>query len=398
MWRLIERMNVSKIGSEIKQSEARRLYDLSKKYDDVIDLTIGDPDVPTPKNICDAGIKAINQGKTKYTANAGLFQLREAISNDICKRGGYCYRADDQIIVTTGAMGALYLLIKSIINEGDEVIIPTPAWVNYSQMVTMSGGKAVMVQTDPEFNVSLNEIERSITDWTKAIIINTPCNPTGRIMKSEIIKDLIDLCKRRDIILISDEAYSGIVFNICEFESVASLAEGNENVFLVDSFSKKYSMTGWRVGYAVGDDRVIAAMTRLQENVNACCPEPSQYAAIEALRGGDTVIRKFAEIYESRKKILIDNLKSVKGLSWIEPQGTFYVFVNISQTGLSSMDFAYKLLKEQHIAVVPGTTYGENGEGYIRVALTKSESDILEAAARLRQFMERIEKYERVTG
>ena len=388
MWRLIDRMNVSRIGSKIKQSEARHLYDLSKKYNDVIDLTLGDPDVPTPKNICDAGIKAINQGKTKYTANAGLFQLRDAISDDICERGGYCYRADDQIIVTTGAMGALYLLIKSVVNEGDEVIIPTPAWVNYSQMVMMSGGKAVMVPTDSEFNISLYEIERYITDRSRAIIINTPCNPTGRIIESEIIKSLINLCEKNDMILIADEAYRGIVFENCEFESVANLADGSSNVFLVDSFSKRFSMTGWRVGYAVGDDRVIAAMTRLQENVNACCSEPSQYAAIEALRGGDNIVRKLVETYRIRKNLLIKNLKYVKGISWIEPQGTFYVFVNISQTGLTSADFAYKLLKEQHVAVVPGITYGENGEGYIRVALTRDESDILEATDRLRQFME----------
>ena len=381
-------MEISNIGNEIKQSEARRLYDISKKYDDVIDLTIGDPDVPTPKSICDAGIKAINCGKTKYTANAGLIQLREAITNDIKKRGGCQFNPEDQIVVTTGAMGALYLLIKSIINPGDEVLIPEPSWINYTQMVLMTGGKVSMVPCDNNFSISIENIERMITGRTKAIIINSPCNPTGRIVDAGTLIKLIALCKSKNLFLIVDEAYSGIVFNKGKFKSIASLSEGCSNVILVDSFSKRFSMTGWRVGYAAGDSKIISAMTRLQENVNACCAEPSQYAAIEALKCDEEVVDNFVKIYKKRKDLLINRLKEIRGISYIEPEGTFYVFTDISKTGLSSMEFSYRLLEKVHVSVVPGTTYGKNGEGYVRIALTKSDNEIIEAANRIQKFME----------
>lgn len=383
-------MEVSDIGKEIKQSEARHLYELSKNFNDVIDLTIGDPDISTPKNICDAGIWAIANGKTKYTANAGILELREAISNDIQKKGGYKYNAQDQIIITTGAMGALYLLIKSIINIGDEVIIPDPSWINYSQMVRMSGGKIVTIKSDKNFNFSIQDIVVKLTSRSKAIIINSPCNPTGKIVNSELLIQLINLCKSKNLFLIIDEAYSSIVFND-EFKSITTLTNGCENVFLVDSFSKRFSMTGWRVGYAVGDSKIIGAMTRLQENVNACCAEPSQYAALEALKCDEDVVRNFVKIYRNRKDLLLSRLQEIKNLSYIEPEGTFYVFADISKTGLSSMEFAFQLLDEVHVSVVPGTTYGKNGEGFVRIALTKNEKEIAEAAKRIRKFMEKYE-------
>ncbi len=379
---------LSKVANSIRQSNARQLYDMSRNYSDVIDLTIGDPDFLTPSEICDGAISAIKAGKTKYTANCGLLELRQAISKRVLEKEKTYIDPQTQIVVTTGAMAAIYLVIKATINPGDEVVIPEPAWVNYGQMVTMSGGKSVYVKPSFEMNVSLERIVNAITDKTSLIIINNPCNPTGQIVEEDVLDDLMKICDEKGIVLVVDEVYSGIVFDDFPFVSVASKLNGYRNAVLIDSFSKKYSMTGWRVGFAIGDESIISAVTRLQENVNACCPEPSQYAAICALSLADEPIKMMAEEYQKRRNIFIDGINHINGMSYVFPKGTFYVFVKIKELGLSSIDFSYELLKRNHVSVVPGITYGESGEGYVRVSLTKGVGDIIEAINRIEAFVQ----------
>ena len=382
-------MNVSKIANDIQPSLTRQLFDKAKEYSNVIDLTLGDPDYPTPAEICAAGCQAIREGKTKYTANAGLIELRTAVAEKVKKETEIEYRPEDNVIITVGAMGALYLLIKSYINEGDEVLIPAPYWINYVQMVRMSGGVPVIVNgSEEDFSLSVEMLEKAVTDKTKMMIINSPCNPTGEIYSRETMEAIAEIAIKHDILVVSDEAYSCIVYDDAEFVSIIDIPGMKDHTVLVNSFSKRYSMTGWRVGYAVGDAAIISAMTRFQENVASCCPQPSQYAAIQALKGSQESVEYMVKGYQNRRDILVNGINGIRNLSCRKPQGTFYAFVDIRKTGMNSVEFAYALLESVQVAVVPGVTYGEAGEGYIRIAFTQNETKIMEALNRIRRFME----------
>lgn len=382
-------MQISKVAGEIKPSLTRRLFDKAKEYDNVIDLTLGDPDYPTPEYVCEAGCKAIREGKTKYTANAGLLELRTAIAQKVEDETGIKYDPSKNVIVTIGAMGALYLLIKSYINEGDEVLIPAPYWINYSQMVTMSGGTPIIVNSDkPGFELSAELLEKAVTDKTRVMIINSPCNPTGEVYSRESLEAIAEIAKKNNILVIADEAYSCILFDDAKFTSIIDVPGMKEYTILVNSFSKRYSMTGWRVGYAVGDENIISAMTRLQENVASCCPQPSQYAAIAALKGPQDSVMDMVKGYQKRRDILVEGINHVEKLSCRKPQGTFYVFVDISETGMDSTEFAFDLLDKVQVAVVPGITYGDLGDKYVRIALTRSEDEIREAVSRIKRYLE----------
>ena len=381
-------MQISKIASEIHPSLTRRLFDKAKEYDKVIDLTLGDPDYPTPDYVCEAGCKAIRDGKTKYTANAGLLELRTAVAEKVKNETGIEYDPAKNVIITVGAMGALYLLIKSYINEGDEVLIPAPYWINYGQMVTMSGGTPVIVSSDKEgFALSTELLEKAVTPKTRMMIINTPCNPTGEVYSRESLEAIAEIAKKNNILVVADEAYSCILFDDAKFTSIIDIPGMKEHTILVNSFSKRYSMTGWRVGYAVGDEDIISAMTRFQENVASCCPQPSQYAAIAALKGPQDSVDNMVKGYQRRRDIIVEGLNKVEKLSCRKPQGTFYAFVDISKTGMNSTDFAFDLLDKAQVAVVPGITYGEVGDGYIRIALTKQDDEIEEAVERITKYV-----------
>lgn len=384
-------MQVSKVADSIKPSLTRRLFDKTKEYADVIDLTLGDPDYPTPPYVCEAGCRAIREGKTKYTANAGLPELRAAIADKIMEETGIKYDPAKNVIVTIGAMGALYLLIKSYINEGDEVLIPAPYWINYSQMVTMSGGVPVIVSSDREgFALSVGLLEQAVTPKTRMMIINSPCNPTGEVYSRESLEAIAEIAKKNDLLVVADEAYSCILFDDAKFTSIVDIPGMKEHTVLVNSFSKRYSMTGWRVGYAVGDEDIISAMTRLQENVASCCPQPSQYAAIAALKGSQDSVKEMVRGYERRRDVFVEGINKIGKLSCRKPMGTFYVFVDISKTGMNSVDFAYDLLDKVQVAVVPGVTYGQIGDKYVRVALTRNEDVIREAVGRIEKYVNSI--------
>ena len=392
-----ERMKISMRASAIQQSLTRQLFDKAKKYSDVIDFTLGDPDYPTPENIRRAGIEAINKGYTKYSANAGLAQLRQVISDSIRKETGVMYDPEGEIIVTVGGMEALYLALYSLLDPDDEVIILAPYWVNYCQMTQMCGGKPVIIETgeDTGFSVDVEAVERAVTARTRAIILNSPNNPTGTIYGRQMLERICDLAQKHDFMILWDECYKTITYGD-EYVSLLSVGDVKDRAVVVNSCSKKFSMTGWRLGYAAAPRELVSHMTRLQENIVACASLPSQYAAIEAFSVGSEDTEKMRRGFEARRDLLISGINQIDKLSCRYPKGTFYAFVNIKQTGLNSVDFAYRLLDSKHVAVVPGVTYGESYNGYIRMAYTMSEEKIREGLRRIKAFVDELDDDKRV--
>ena len=383
--------SLSKTSMSIEPSLTRKLFNMAKQYDDVIDFTLGDPDVPTPSGIKEAGCRAIMENKTRYSQNAGLIELRRAISKYNKFREGIDYNPENEIIVTVGAMEGLYLALLALINDGDEVIIPAPYYVNYKQMVTMCGGTPVIVEDDNSvLRCSIETIRNAITSKTKAIILNTPCNPTGIVLGEDYIKYITQLAIENDLYVITDEVYKCLVYNKkLRPKSIASYANMKERTVFINSMSKEFCMTGWRLGYVMSNPDVVGAMTRLQENVAACAPLPSQYAAIEALRVDVDYSAEMADIFQKRRDVLVEEFSKTEILKCIPPEATFYAMVDISGTSLSSEEFAYKLLEKEHVAVVPGIAYGKMCDGFIRIAFTIDEDKIREGVKRIVHFVEK---------
>lgn len=375
----------------IEPSLTRKLFNMAKQYDDVIDFTLGDPDVPTPSGIKEAGCRAIIENKTRYSQNAGLIELRRAISKYNKSREGVDYNPENEIIVTVGAMEGLYLALLALINNGDEVIIPAPYYVNYKQMVTMCGGTPVIVEDDRSvLRCSTETIKSSITPKTKAIILNTPCNPTGIVLDEDYIRDITQIAIENDLYVITDEVYKCLIYDKkSRPKSIASYESMKERTIFINSMSKEFCMTGWRLGYVMSNSDVIGAMTRLQENVAACAPLPSQYAAIEALRVDINYSAAMAKVFQHRRDILVEEFSKTKILKCIPPEATFYAMVEISKIGLTSEKFAYALLEKEHVAVVPGIAYGKMCDKYIRIAFTIDENKIREGVKRIVHFVEK---------
>lgn len=373
----------------IKPSLTRTLFNMAKAYDDVIDFTLGDPDVPTHQKIKDAGCKAIQDSKTRYSQNAGLLQLREVISDYYIRKEGFEYNPVSEIMVTVGAMEGLYLALLALTNPGDEYIIPAPYYVNYGQMVHMCGGVPVIVDKPAEEPLSfrVEDIEAAINPKTKAIIINTPSNPSGKIIPWNKIEKLAELAKKHDLYVISDEVYKCLIYGENKFKSIVSIEGMRERTILTNSLSKEFCMTGWRIGYVLANKEIVANMTKLQENICACAPLPSQYAAIEALSSKEDYSANMKSIFSERRDALVSGINSIKGLSCTPPDATFYLMVDISETGLKSFDFACKLLESVHVAVVPGVTYGQSCDNYVRIAFTKNVDVIKQGVERIATFM-----------
>lgn len=380
---------LSTMAEGIKPSLTRTLFNMAKAYDDVIDFTLGDPDVPTHQKIKDAGSKAIQDGKTRYSQNAGLLELRNVISDYYIRKEGFEYDPISEIMVTVGAMEGLYLALLSITNPGDEYIIPAPYYVNYGQMVHMCGGVPVIVDKPAEEPLSfrVEDIEAAINPKTKAIIINTPSNPSGKIIPWNKIEKLAELAKKHDLYVISDEVYKCLIYGENKFKSIVSIEGMRERTILTNSLSKEFCMTGWRIGYVLANKEIVANMTKLQENICACAPLPSQYAAIEALSSKEDYSANMKSIFSERRDALVSGINSIKGLSCTPPDATFYLMVDISKTGLKSFDFACKLLESVHVAVVPGVTYGRSCDNYVRIAFTKNVDVIKQGVERIATFM-----------
>jgi aminotransferase len=385
-------MKISNTANAVEPSLTRKLFNMAKEYNDVIDLTLGDPDVPPSEKIRLAACEAIMQGKTRYSANAGLPELREKIVENF--ENEYKLQIDpSNVIVTVGGMEALFLSLTCMINPGDEVIILAPYYVNYKQMVSMCSGVPVIVNTKEKngFAVSTEMLEKVITDKTVAIIINTPCNPTGAVLGKESLEAIADFAKKHDIAVISDEVYRCLIYDDAKHQSIASLPEMTERTIVIDSFSKRFAMTGYRVGYAIAPTDFTAAMIKLQENVAACAALPSQYAGIAAFEQcvDDTFIK---DEFQKRRDYLYAAINDIKGLSCIKPAATFYLFVNIKDTGLDALTFAYKLLENQHVAVVPGIAYGEEYKDYVRIAYTMEIDVLKKAISRIEKFVSDLDK------
>ena len=384
-------MKISKKASQIETSLTRQFFNIAKQFDDVIDLTLGDPDVSPNEQIRQAACEAIMQGKTHYSSNAGIAPLRETLAKHIKNEYNQTVCPETEIMVSIGGMGALYISIAALVDEGDEVIVLAPYYVNYIQMIKMAGGVPVVVNSLEEngFIPTKEQIENAVTDKTVAIILNTPCNPTGAVLNDKILDEIADIAIKNDLSIISDEVYSYLIYDDKKHSSIFTRDGMRERTVLIDSLSKRFSMTGYRVGYAVAPAEVIDCMTKLQENIAACTPLPSQYAAITAYENC-IEDKSMLKIFEERRNYISDAINSIDGLSCKKPDSTFYLFVNIEKTGLSSLKFAEKLLKEQHIAVAPGITYGEKYDGFIRIAFTLETEKLKQAVERITAFMKNI--------
>lgn len=378
---------LSRVATSIEPSLTRQLFNEAKKYNDVIDFTLGDPDIQTPEGIKLAGCEAIMAGKTRYSQNAGLLELRQVISRYCEKKEHLSYNPQTEIMVSVGAMEAVFLALASMLNDGDEVVFPAPYYVNYKQMVEICHGVPVIVSDEnatEDLSCSIESIKNAITPKTKLIILNTPSNPSGKIFPWEFIEGVADIARENDLYVITDEVYKCLVYdNAKRPKSIATLPDMKERTLYINSLSKEFCMTGWRIGYALGAPEIISAMTKLQENVAACAPLPSQYAAMEALRLDKDYSADMATIFAKRRDALVEEVQKSTKLKPIIPEATFYMMINIRETGMKSVDFAYSLLKHAHVAVVPGVTYGKNCDDYIRIAFTLEEDTIREGVRRI---------------
>lgn len=381
---------VSKIVKEMKPSGIRKFFDIVSEMKDAISLGVGEPDFDTPWHIRDEGIYAFEKGRTFYTSNAGLKDLRQEISNYIMRKQNISYNPDSEILVTVGGSEAIDVGLRAMVNEGDEVLIPQPSFVSYAPCAEMAGAKNLYINLNSEnnFKLTAEQIKNAITDKTKFLILPYPNNPTGAIMDLSDLKKITDVIIKNDIFVISDEIYSELTYN-GEHVSVASLDGMKERTLLINGFSKAYAMTGWRLGYACGPKELIKQMTKIHQYAIMCAPTISQYAAIEALKNGDEDVREMKTSYNQRRRFLLNAFKEMK-LECFEPDGAFYVFPCIKEFKMTSEEFATKLLKEEHVAAVPGTAFGASGEGYLRISYAYSLDTLKIAMERLKNFIEKL--------
>ncbi len=370
-------------------SGIRKFFDLLASMEGVISLGVGEPDFVTPWHIREYTIYSLEKGYTMYTSNKGMPELREELSKYLYSRHGLDYNPEEEILITVGVSEGLDLALRAILNPGDEVIVPDPCYVAYPACVTLAGGIPVPVPTneDNDFKITARDIARQITPKTRAVLFGYPANPTGAVLDREELLQIAELAKQHNLLIISDEVYGRLVYGV-EHTCVASLPDMKERTILLNGFSKAYAMTGWRIGYAASGSEVIAAMTKIHQYTMLCAPIMSQMAAIEALKAGDREVAAMVEDYDRRRRVMVKGLRDI-GLSCFEPKGAFYAFPSIKTTGMTSEEFAEKLLKEEQVAVVPGSAFGNNGEGYIRCCYATSLKEIEEALRRIERFVHR---------
>jgi len=380
----------SKLSSKVKSippSGIRKFFDIVTEMEDAISLGVGEPDFDTPWHVREEGIYSLEKGKTFYTSNSGMLELRKGISEYLYRRFDLKYDPENELIVSVGASESIDLFFRAIINPGDEVLIPEPCFVSYKPCVILAGGVPVTIplKVENNFRLTPEEIEEKITDKTKAIMIAFPNNPTGAIMEKEDLEKLIPVIKKHDLLVISDEIYGELTYNK-KHVSIASLNDMKERTVVVNGFSKAYAMTGWRIGYAAGPKEIIGPMTKIHQYAIMCTPTTSQYAAIEAINNGDEDIEMMSKAYNQRRRLMVTGFRNM-GLDCFEPLGAFYVFPSIKKTRLTSEEFATRLLKEQKVAVVPGNAFGDCGEGFIRCSYAYSMENIKIALDRIERFV-----------
>lgn len=373
----------------LKSSGIRAFFDMANEIPDVISLGVGEPDFDTPWHIREAGIQALQSGKTFYTSNAGLQELRAAISSYTKRKTGLTYNPENQIIVTVGGSEAIDLALRALLNAGDEVIYLEPGFVSYYPCIKLADGVPVPIRLTEEnrFRLKPEQLEAAVTPKSKVLILSYPNNPTGAVMEKEDLEALLPVIQKHDLIVISDEIYGELTYGV-KHCSIAGLPGMEQRTIIINGFSKSFAMTGWRPGYALGNHEIIEQMVKIHQFAVMCAPTISQYAAIEAMEQGDGDIEAMRESYDQRRKFLYHELQRL-GLPCFEPQGAFYMFPNIREFGLSSGEFALKLLKEEKVAVVPGDSFGECGEGFVRISYAASLQNLKEAVNRIFRFLSR---------
>lgn len=375
-------------------SSIRKMFNMAQGMDDLISFALGEPGFVCAKHIQEAACKAIHDGETHYTVNAGILPLREALSKKMEQKKKVLYDPTSEIMVTSGGVEALYLSMKVILNPGDEIILGAPYFSNYIGQIGMCDAKAVIVPLLEEdgFQYNVENLKKAITDKTKCILINSPSNPTGSVTSEKILKEIAELCIEKDLYLITDEVYQDFIYGDIPYYSIASYPGMKDRTVIVDSFSKTYAMTGWRCGIILGPSAIVSQAVKIQENVVSCVNTPTQYAAMAALEGPQDVLQEMLKQYDENRRLLMKEINEIKGLSVVVPQGAFYAFVNIKLTGMSSEEFAVELLKKAKVVVVPGSGFGEAGEGYIRISYVTSKEDMIEGLRRIGNFMADLKK------
>ncbi len=372
----------------IKPSGIRRFFDIAATMEDVISLGVGEPDFRTPWQIRNAGIKSLEQSRTKYTSNAGLAALRAEIAAYLGRKYGLSYDPQGEILVTVGGSEAIDMALRAVLSAGDEVIIPQPSYVCYEPITQLCGGVPVILETkaEDEFKVTPEALRALITPRTKALILPYPCNPTGAILEQEDLEKIADVLRDTNILVISDEIYSELTFGGRHHVSIASIEGMKERCVVVNGFSKAFSMTGWRLGFACGPAPILSQITKIHQFAIMCAPTTSQYAAIEAMRSCDEAVASMKEEYDLRRKLIVNGFRKI-GLGCREPKGAFYAFPSIQSTKMSSEEFCEKLLYAEKVALVPGTAFGKGGEGFVRASYCYSLEHITEALQRIERFL-----------
>lgn len=380
-------ISLSAAANDAMPSGVRKMFELARQYPDAINLTLGEPGFRTPPYILEAAIESLKQGETKYTPNAGIRPLRVAIADKLLRENGIACDPDKNLIVTGGATQALMLAMVTLVDPGDEVILQGPNWPDYKGQIDMVNGKAVYarVSEDNGFKMTADVIEPLITDKTKLIIINSPSNPTGGVLDEKDLKGIAELVKKYKVFVISDEPYEKLVYDGFVQKSLAAIPGIEDYVLTINSFSKTFAMTGFRVGYICANERITEALIKLQENMIASIPEPMQKGAIEAIYKGDADVAEMVKYYDRNRHLIVDGLNEINGFSCHAPQGAFYVFPNITGFGMSSTEAAEYILEKTHVVTAPGSAFGEGGEGYIRICYAATYEKIEEALERMKK-------------
>lgn len=375
----------------LKPSGIRKFFDVVNEMPDAISLGVGEPDFDTPWHIRDVGIYSLEKGRTFYTSNSGLMELRSEICRYLKRKYDLSYNPKDEVLITVGGSEAIDIALRAMINPGEEVIIPQPSYVSYEPCAILANAKPVIInlKNENEFRLTAAELEEAITDKTKVVIMPFPNNPTGAIMERKDLEAVAEVIIKHDLFVISDEIYAELTYSDSGHVSIASIPGMLERTIVINGFSKSYAMTGWRLGYACGPKAILEQMTKIHQFAIMCAPTTSQYAAIEALRHGDDDVKEMCDAYNQRRRYLLHTFKQM-GLPCFEPFGAFYVFPCIKEFGMSSDEFALRLLEEEKVAVVPGTAFGDSGEGFLRISYAYSIESLKEAIGRIESFIGRL--------
>ncbi len=381
---------LSDVCVAIKPSGIRKFFDIASEMKDVISLGVGEPDFDTPQHIRDAGIYSLEKGRTFYTSNSGLSELRMEICNYMKRRFDLDYDYQDEVLITVGGSEAIDIAIRAMVNPGEEVIIPQPCFVSYEPCALLAGAKPVIIElkAEDEFRLTAEQLREAITDRTKLLVLPFPNNPTGAIMEKKDLEAIAEVIREKDIYVLSDEIYTELTYK-GEPITIASLPGMRERTIVINGFSKAYAMTGWRLGYACGPALIMNQMRKIHQFAIMCAPTTSQYAAVDALRNGDEDVERMRTSYNQRRRYLVNAFREM-GLECFEPYGAFYIFPCIKEFGMTSEEFATRILEEERVAMVPGSAFGDCGEGYLRISYASSMENLKIAMGRLNHFIKKL--------